>query len=175
MRIRPFVLATLLASAPLSIALAHGGGHGGHHKGGHHHGGGGGGNNGPTATVSGAGQRQAFSFGGKVKLKDGKAKGEFALVAHPLAPQGTTVSVACGYKLFTGVTITGNTATFTARGKCARILTSGEIETFAAINTFQIVDNAAGDQIDVNFEGPSGIAVPAGALDFGDFAVAPAT
>jgi hypothetical protein len=171
----------------------HGGNHGGGHGGGNHggggggNGGGGGGNGGggngggggggssqPTARVEGAGQRLSFSFGGNIQLRNGLAKGEFALVAHPSAPQGTTLSVACGYKLFTDVTITGHTATFTGRGLCARILTSGQLEHFAATNTFQIVDNpTGGDQIDVNFEGTGGIAVPGGALEFGNFTVTP--
>jgi hypothetical protein len=151
----------------------HGGNHGGDHGGGSGGGGGGGGADAPEARIHGAGQRLHFSFGGNVRLRDGKAKGEFALVVHPPAPQGTTLSVACGYKLFTAVTITGNTATFTAHGLCARMFTDGRLEHFVATNTFQIVDNSTGDQIDVNFSGPTGIAVPAGALSFGDFTVTP--
>lgn len=171
------LLALVLASTPLP-AQATGGGHhgGGHHGHGHGHGGGGGGGGGggPTASVTGAGQRQAFSFGGSVRLAGNKATGEFVLVAHPLSPASTTVSVACRYRKFNQVSITGTTATFRGMGKCSRLLTSGEIENFEAVNVFQIVDNPAGDQIDVNFEGASGLAIPAGALDFGDFTVTPA-
>lgn len=174
MRTASIVLAIALACTPFTFAFAHGGGHG-KGKGGHHddHGGGGGGG-GPTATLSGAGQRLTFSFGGNIQLRDGKAKGEFALVAHPIAPQGTTLNVACHYRVFSDVTIVGHTATFTGKGKCQRILTSGELEHFNATNVFQIVDNPGGDAIDVNFVGGSGIAVPAGALEFGDFTVTPA-
>ncbi|MBC8069264.1 MAG: hypothetical protein IAG13_13090 [Deltaproteobacteria bacterium] len=181
MRTLLIALVSVLVSAHTPIAFAgdhDGGGKGGKGgKGGHgghnHGGGGGGGSKGPVASIVGAGQRLHFTFGGNVKLRDGKAKGEFALVVHPIAPQGTTLSVACGYKLFTDVTITGNTATFTGHGLCARILTDGSLEHFVAKNIFQIVDNSAGDQIDVNFVGPTGIAVPAGELAFGNFTVTP--
>lgn len=181
-----FLVSLTLATTPC-LAFAgdgdHHGGHGGHHGGhGGGHGGGGGGTGGgggggggqPVATVAGAGQRLSFSFGGRIRLQGNKATGDFALVAHPLAPQGTTISVACRYKKFDQVTITGNSAVFRGMGKCTRLLNTGALESFDATNVFQIVDNPDGDAIDVNFVGPTGIAVPGGSLEFGDFTVTPA-
>jgi hypothetical protein len=176
MRTASILLATALACSPLSFAFAHGGGHG---KGKDHHGGGGGdgggGGNAPVASIKGAGQRLTFSFGGEVKLKNGKAKGEFVLVAHPLAPGGTTLNVSCHYKEFSDVTIAGDTATFTGHGKCRSIMTNGDIEHAEAHNTFQIVDRPSGDAIAVSIVGPGGgVAVPSGAREFGGFTITPA-
>lgn len=123
-----------------------------------------------VAIMSGAGQRLSFSFGGKLKLRqDGSVKGKFILSAHPSSPAGNTLNVNCRFKEFSDVSITGGTATFRATGRCRRLNTDGTISSFKASNQFQIVDNPAGDQIDVNFIGSSGIAVPAGALSFGNF------
>jgi hypothetical protein len=173
MRTASILLATALVCSP-SLAFAHGG----HGKGKDHHhgggGGGGGGDDGPAATVKGAGQRLTFTFGGELTVKNGKAHGEFALVAHPIAPGGNTLNASCHYKMFSDVTIAGDTATFTAKGKCRRIMTDGEIESVEATNTFQIVDRPSGDAISVSFVGSGGIAVPSGALEFGGFTITPA-
>lgn len=176
MRTASIVITLALACSPLSLALAHGGNHGGGHGGHGHGGGGGGGSNAPTASIKGAGQRLTFTFGGEVKLKNGKAKGEFVVVSHPLAPPGDTLNVSCHYKAFTDVTIAGDTATFTGHGKCRRIALSGEIEHFEGHNVFQIVDRPSGDAISVTAatgSTGSGLPVPAGTLEFGGFTVTP--
>jgi hypothetical protein len=164
------LLVSPVASARASAGGNHHGGHGGgHHGHGHGHGGGGGGNQ-PEATVQGAGQRLHFSFGGAVKLKGDKARGQFVLVVHPLAPQGNTLAVACKYNKFSQVVISATQATFRGEGRCERLLANGTFEPFDAVNVFQIVNGTEGpDSIDVNFVGPTGVAVPGGTLDFGDF------
>ncbi|HWB79236.1 MAG TPA: hypothetical protein VG755_29950 [Nannocystaceae bacterium] len=177
MRTASIALTLALACTPLTLALAHGGNHGGGHGGHGHggHGGGGGGGNAPTASVKGAGQRLAFTFGGEVKLKNGKAKGEFVVSSHPLAPPGATLGVSCHYKDFSDVTIAGDTATFTGHGKCRRLGLDGTIEKFDGHNVFQIVDRPSGDAISVTAAGSGGgLPVPAGTLEFGGFTVTPA-
>jgi len=169
MRPITFSLAAALMLSPVASARASAGDHHNHSNGG----GGGGGANQQEATVEGAGQRLHFSFGGSVKLKGNKARGQFVLVVHPLAPQGSTLAVACKYNKFTEVTITAASATFRAEGRCERLLTNGTFEPFDAINVFQIVNGDTTDSIDVNFVGPTGVAVPGGALDFGNFNLAP--
>jgi hypothetical protein len=155
-------LAAALMLSPVASAAAHPGANDHHHPGPGH-------SNQPEATIEGAGQRLHFSFGGSVKLKGNKARGQFVLVAHPLAPQGNTLTIACKYKKFSEVVITAGSATFRAEGKCERLLSNGTFEPFDAINVFQLVNGDTTDSIDVNFVGGSGIAVPGGALEFGNF------
>ena len=127
-------------------------------------------------TVSGAGQRMAFSFGGQLRARDdGTVKGKFYLSAHPLSPPGNTLNVSCIYRSFSEMTIEGDTATFRASGRCRRLNTDGSIDTIEAQNLIQIVDNGSTDAIDVNFVGSTGIAVPGGTLSFGDFQITGAT
>jgi len=129
-----------------------------------------------VATVTGAGQRMAFSFGGRLRAReDGTVKGKFYLSAHPSDPTGNTVNVSCIYRNFTQMTVEDGTATIRASGRCRRLLADGAIQTVDADNLIQIVDNGSADQIDVNFVGGSGIAVPGGALSFGNFEVTGAT
>ena len=127
-------------------------------------------------TVSGAGQRMAFSFGGQLRARDdGSVKGKFYLSAHPLSPPGNMLNVSCIYNTFSEMTIEDDTATFRATGRCRRLNTDGSIDTIEAQNLIQIVDNGSNDAIDVNFVGSTGIAVPGGTLSFGDFQVTGAT
>lgn len=165
MRPITLLLATALMLSPLASTGAMASPPGG--------GGGGGGNHPPESRVEGSGQRLHFSFGGSVRLKGNKAKGSFVLVIHPLAPQGTTLTVACKYKKFSQVTITAESATFRAEGRCERLLRDGNLEHFDAINVVQIVDGDQADSIDINFVGPTGVAVPGGTLDFGGFTLTP--
>ncbi len=159
MRTITLLLAAALTLSPLAAAAARTGDYPG--------GGGAGGQ--PVARVEGSGQRLHFSFGGSVRLVGNQASGKFVLVIHPLAPQGNTLTVACKYNKFSEVTITPTAAMFRAEGKCERLLVTGALEPFDAINVFQIVHGDQIDSIDVNFVGPTGVAVPAGALDFGNF------
>lgn len=180
MRTIILTLATALTLSPMASARAATTAGDGHNHGGHGHGnhggggGGGGGGNGPEARLTGAGQRLHFSFGGDIRLRNNKARGKFVLVVHPLAPQGTTVVVACKFSKFSNASITGATATFRGQGKCERLSTDGSLESFEAVNDFQIVNGETTDSIDVNFVGPTGVAVPGGTLDFGGFTLTPA-
>lgn len=173
MRSTTVMLATALTLSPMGSAIAStGGGHnhgGGHHGHGHGHGGGAQ----PEARIEGAGQRLHFSFGGDIRLRGNKARGKFVLMVHPLAPQGTTVAVACKFTTFSNAVVTAASATFRGEGKCERLLTSGALESFDAVNDFQIVNGDTVDSIDVNFVGPTGVAVPGGTLDFGGFTLTP--
>lgn len=176
------LLAVALAFSPIAAANAaagngpnHGHGNSGNGNGhGHGGGGGGGGGGGPEAMIEGAGQRLHFSFGGRIRLRGDKATGNFGVVVHPLSPQGVTVVVACKYTQFSNVTISATSATFRGEGRCERLLSNGTFESLPAVNDFQIVNGDPNDSIDVNFVGETGIAVPGGALDYGNFTLRPA-
>ncbi len=173
MRTLTVLIAIALTLSPLGATAAHAGGpgHGDDDENGSG-GGGGGGQNG-EARIEGAGQRLHFSFGGRIRVKQNKAKGKFSIVAHPLAPQGTTVVVACRYNKFSEVVISAASATFRAEGKCQRLLTSGVLENFDVVNNIQIVNGTPNDSIDANFVGATGISIPGGAMDFGGFTLTP--
>jgi hypothetical protein len=176
MRTITIALAAASLFSPLASARASAGDQGGHHGGqGNHPGGGGGGGGAPEARIDGSGQRLHFTFGGSVRLRGNKAKGRFVLLVHPLAPQGNTLAVACRYTKFSEVTITAESASFRGAGKCERLLTDGTLEVVDAVNVFQIVNGTTTDSIDVNFVGATGVAVPGGALEFGDFSFTPAS
>jgi len=133
----------------------------------------GGGGGGPTTTIRGAGQRLHFSFGGKLRLKAGKLKGNFVIVAHPLAPDSTRLTVSCRFFEFKNATLAGPRLEFDAKGHCAVLETDGDIQKIHVENHVVIVDNPAGtDQIDVEFIGQSGIMIPGGELSFGNFTLA---
>lgn len=141
----------------------------------HHHGKGKGkhGDKGVVAKIAGAGQRLHFSFGGELTLrKNGKMHGTYILVANPQAPNGTTLSVACRFFQFDNATLNGSSLSFRAKGKCATLSTAGEVQRIDVVNEFDIIDNGdEGDQINVDFVGPTGIAIPAGALSFGNITI----
>lgn len=181
------VASSLLLAAPTSAHAGKPGDHG-KHKGaskgggkGGSKGGGKGGGAGPGSgggsektIVQGAGQRLHFSFGGRLVLNKTKStmNGRFSIVVHPLSPTGATLNVACRYKHFTNLTITGNTVEVDARGKCTVLNTDGTLDTREADNHITIVDNPGGsDSIDVEFNGSTGIAIPGGTMSFGDFTI----
>lgn len=172
------LLAVALAFSPVAATNAAAGDHpGANHGHGNGPGGGGGGSGGqggPEAMIEGAGQRLHFSFGGRIRLRNGRAMGNFGVVVHPLAPQGATLVVACRYTQFSNVSITAESATFRGEGRCERLLSNGNFESVPAVNDFQIVNGDPNDSIDVNFVGDTGIAVPGGALDHGNFTLRPA-
>lgn len=130
----------------------------------------------PDWTLSGAGQRLNFSFGGRLWVYGSVAGGEFAIMAHPQAPAGPTLNVACRYYTFFDVSVVtdplANSITFDALGRCSTLATSGELSGFDAHNRIQIVDNPGGDAIGMSFVGPTGIAIAGGPLSFGDFTLA---
>lgn len=131
------------------------------------HGGGGGSK---KTKVEGAGQRLHFSFGGKLKVHKGKITGRFAIVSHPLAPDSTRLTVSCRYDEFSKATVAGPRLEFDGKGKCGVLELDGDIVKLDVQNHFVIVDVPGGaDQIDVEFIGESGIMIPGGTLEFGDF------
>jgi hypothetical protein len=128
---------------------------------------------GSRTTVSGAGQRGVASFGGKVVNGPRGTRGVFILDIHPLAPAGTTLSVACRFKRFENFAIRGTRVTFRGHGGCRTLRTDGTIVFTENTNDFEIADNPrpTRDQIDIDFVGDTGVGVPGGALEFGDLVI----
>jgi hypothetical protein len=125
-------------------------------------------------TVVGGGSRlgNEWEVAGAVReLSAGEGSGHFTIVHHLNPVFAPTV---CTYDTFDSVSITGNVASFDAFGVCRGESDFGEFE-FEAANHFTIVDNGepgiGADTVDVNFLGPSGIAVPGGVIDSGNFQV----
>jgi hypothetical protein len=119
--------------------------------------------------VSGWGTRPGFAFGGEVKIAtDGTTVGEFTIVMD-IDP---THHVSCRYHDFYRGQVSGNLATFMAKGSCI-----GPSGPFTSFNNFGIADNgspgAGLDKIDVNYFGATGIAIPGGLLVTGDLEVHP--
>jgi hypothetical protein len=111
-----------------------------------------------------------WSFGGSVHVGPaGQATGHFELVRH-LAP--TYRPTVCQWNSFSNASVVGNTATFDAVGTCMGENEFGTWQ-FTATNHFTIVDagGAGQDAIDINFLGPSGIALPGGPITNGNFQV----
>jgi len=129
------------------------------------------GGDGPVTTIAGAGQRLHFSFGGELALQSGKLKGHFAIVSHPLAPGSTTrLTVACKFHEFKKAALAGPRLEFDGKGHCGVLNQDGTTDKIQVKNHFVIVDDPEGtDQIDVEFLGPTGIMIPGGNLDFGNF------
>jgi hypothetical protein len=128
------------------------------------------------AFVTGGGTKDQFSFAGRVILTSREsAKGHFVIIVHHDVPDGNNVAATCVYKKFDQVTISGNTASFHSVGKCTLLVNDGSKVKFTSDNVFGIVDNGepgtGTDTIDVNFLGPSGIAIPGGFLSGGNFVV----
>jgi hypothetical protein len=123
--------------------------------------------------VEGAGQRLHFSFGGKVKLfNNGKMKGYFRIISHPLAPEGTDrLVVTCNFDEFKNATLAGPRLEFDGFGHCRVLELDGSHEKIPVKNHFVIVDAPGGsDQIDVEIIGNGGgIMIPGGDLAFGNF------
>jgi hypothetical protein len=126
----------------------------------------------PTATGGGSRLGNEWEIAGVVReVSVGEGTGHFTIVHHVNPVFTPTV---CTYDTFEGVSIVGNIASFDAEGVCRGESEFGEFE-FAAANHFTIVDNGepgtGADTVDVNFLGPSGIAVPGGVIDSGNFQV----
>jgi hypothetical protein len=131
----------------------------------------GGADGGDVTTITGAGQRLHFSFGGELRLEDGKLKGHFAIISHPLAPASTSrLTVACKFREFKKASLAGPRLEFEGKGECGVLETSGRTDKIEVKNKFIIIDDPDGtDQIDVEFIGASGIMIPGGDLEFGRF------
>lgn len=125
---------------------------------------------GVTSVVKGAGQRLSFTFAGKMWEQAGGPKGAFFLSFHPTAPAGDIVHVTCRYQQFSDVNITPAQSRFRMSGKCRQLFADGSNQVVDAVNDV-IINNMETDSLSIAFVGDSGIAVPAGALSFGNFAM----
>jgi Zn-dependent metalloprotease len=128
----------------------------------------------PAGAVTGEGSRGEWSVTANVHLRpDGAVRGQ--LLIRGRRPDGTRS--ICRYETFPRMAFLVNQARFDASGICESDTAAGPV-TFPAENRIIIADNGepgvGRDTIDVNFLGSSGIAVPGGVIDRGNFDVAPA-
>ncbi|AMY08354.1 Bacillolysin precursor [Luteitalea pratensis] len=128
----------------------------------------------PAGAVTGQGARGEWLVTANVHLgPDGTVSGQFQVLGR--LQDGTPL--ACRYDTFRRMVILVNQARFDASGTCGYRADGRGVE-FAAENRIVIVDNgepgAGRDALDVNFLGTSGIAIPGGAIDRGNFDVAAA-
>lgn len=126
-------------------------------------------------SVQGGADRQHFTVSGHLtKSAGGALAGRFMIVVRPDVPDSSTLAVVCTYTGFTNFTVVGNQTRFDARGACTTLDDEGTLPSWSAANRFTITDNGAGpDLLDVNMYGANGIAIPGGAVSFGDFTVTP--
>lgn len=124
-------------------------------------------------SVRGGADRGDFTVSGNLaKNAAGAPTGRFMIVLQPEVPDSSTLAVSCIYTSFSNFAVRGNVAVFDATGRCTVLDDDGLLPSFVASNHFTITDLGAGpDLIDVNMYGASGIAVPGGAVSFGDFIV----
>jgi hypothetical protein len=128
----------------------------------------------PAGAVTGHGSRGDWTLTANVRLEpDGTASGHLQIAGRAQGGQ----PLICGYDMFRRMLIIVNQIRFDASGTCEYTSESGRVE-FPAENRVVIIDNgepgAGHDKIDVNFLGSSGIAVPGGVIDGGNFQVVPA-
>ncbi len=133
---------------------------------------------GAQGLVTGSANTDGFSIVGSLQLgANGKGKGDFTVIVHRDAVDGTTVAAVCKYKQFSAVVISGSVATFRSVGSCYTLTSSGTRVSFTSDNSFGIVDNgepgAGIDSIDVNLASGGGITIPGSLLVDGNFIVAP--
>jgi hypothetical protein len=123
-------------------------------------------------SVKGGADRGDFTVAGNLsKSAAGALTGRFMIVLQPQLP-ADTLAVSCTYTAFSNFSVLRNVASFDATGRCIVLDDDGLLPSFAVSNHFTITDLGAGpDLIDVNMYGPTGIAVPGGAVSFGDFSV----
>ncbi|MCK6572892.1 hypothetical protein L6V77_17565 [Myxococcota bacterium] len=123
-------------------------------------------------SVKGGADRGDFTVAGHLaKNAAGGLAGRFMIVLQPQVP-GDTLAVSCTYTAFSNFSVIRNVASFDATGRCIVLDDDGMLPSFAVSNHFTITDLGPGpDLIDVNMYGAVGIAVPGGAVSFGDFAV----
>jgi hypothetical protein len=125
-----------------------------------------------VARVTGAGQRLHLSFGGDLTLRgNNRLAGEFVVVGAPQSPSGAVLTFTCRYRQFSDAVFEGIEVRFTGRAQCVRLSTKGAVSEFTTTNEFRIVDNAQADVIEAKMVGSTGIMIPAGLLDFGDFVI----
>lgn len=122
---------------------------------------------GPT-TLWGKGTRGDATLGGTVTLAaNGSASGAFVLYLTPADDTAT----ACRYGKFGALEFVGDTVTFNAQAACTSVTVDGIVSHWTGTNAFSFVLGVGGaiDSVDVNMSGPTGITVPGGLLDSGDF------
>jgi hypothetical protein len=125
-----------------------------------------------VARVTGAGQpvvppERQIAAEGKVQ----PLAGEFVVVGAPQSPSGSVLAFTCRYRQFSDAVFEGIEVRFTGRAQCVRLSTKGAVSEFTTTNEFRIVDNAQADVIEAKMVGSTGIMIPAGLLDFGDFVI----
>ena len=121
-------------------------------------------------TLRGKGMRSASTLGGTlVRAADGTVSGDFVIILT--SPTDTATS--CRYQKFDKVKRTGNTVGFDGFGLCTTVAPNGAVTSWKAHNQFALVlgTGRAKDSIDVNMVGASGITIPGGTLDAGDFEI----
>jgi hypothetical protein len=121
-------------------------------------------------TLRGKGMRASSTLGGTlVRAADGTVSGDFVIILT----SPTDTSTSCRYQKFEKVQRTGNTVSFDGFGSCVTVAPSGAVTSWKAHNAFGLVLGAgrAKDTIDVNMYGPTGITIPGGTLDTGDFQI----
>jgi hypothetical protein len=128
--------------------------------------------------VTGSANVDGFSLVGYVhQLGGGSGAGHFMIVVHRDTPENGFAAAVCEYTKFTHVAIVAGFAQFRSVGACLGLTTAGGLIAFTSDNAFGIVDNGdpgpGVDAVDVNFRGPSGVAVPANQLVNGNFIVRP--
>lgn len=127
-----------------------------------------------TARLAGGGQRLHFTFGGVIEYAEAAdvVSGHFSIIVHPLAPAGTALNVACRYDELSGWVRSGALIEVDAPGVCVVLRTDGTQETLPTTNHLSFLEGGAGvDAFDAELTSATGIAVPGGFLDFGDFTV----
>jgi hypothetical protein len=121
-------------------------------------------------TLRGKGMRGASTLGGTlVRAADGTVSGDFVIVLT--SPIDTATS--CRYQKFEKVKRSGNSIGFDALGLCITVAPNGAVTSWNAHNQFSFVlgMRKTKDSIDVNMYGASGITIPGGLLDSGDFEI----
>jgi hypothetical protein len=129
-------------------------------------------------TFTGAGQRLHFTLGGMLGYDSDEdlISGHFSIVVHPLAPASEVLNASCRYDVFSAWERVDSTLEFDAGGRCLVLRIDGSLEEIEVTNHVTFVDDLGGggiDAIDVEIIGSTGIAVPGGLLDFGDFELLP--
>ncbi len=121
-------------------------------------------------TLRGKGMRGSSTLGGTlVRAADGTVSGDVVIILTT----PTDTSTSCRYQKFEKVQRTGNTVSFDGFGTCITVAPSGAVTSWKAHNAFAVVlgGGKVKDTIDVNMYGPTGITIPGGALDVGDFEI----
>ena len=127
----------------------------------------------PPSSVTGGGTRadgaRTWVVGGTIRRTPTGVVGHFHVIAT--VPPYQYAPLVCFYERFGNVTVTPSGFAADALGVCTGENESGPFQ-FTASNRISIVDNtpAAADTFDMNFYGPTGIAVPGGPIR-GDFLV----